>query len=128
MGRFTETLHGGQGSSHCLDIVSGYTLKMIRESVGLTQTELARDHEVDVATVQGWESGRRPLTALRVRDLARLRARLSRLSASPRAIRVLDDAIDADLIISDAVEAGHSLVPENEHLLGATAHQRTLQL
>jgi len=122
----TATRHDSQGSPRCNGALSGFTFKMIRESVGLTQVQLAQVHHVDVATIQGWESGRRPLAALRVRDLARLRARILRLGATPTLIRVLDDAIDADLIVSDAVRAGDKLIAADEHLLGSTAHQRKL--
>jgi DNA-binding transcriptional regulator YiaG len=54
-----ETLRGSQGSPRCLGAVSGFLLKLIRESAGLTQVQLAEKLGVDVASVQGWESGRR---------------------------------------------------------------------
>jgi DNA-binding transcriptional regulator YiaG len=44
-------------------IVSGYMLRLCRESAELTQTGMAEVLGVDLATVQGWESGRRPLGA-----------------------------------------------------------------
>jgi DNA-binding transcriptional regulator YiaG len=46
-------------------------VKIIRESVGLTQAGLAEGLGVDVTTVQGWETARRPLTALRTGDFVR---------------------------------------------------------
>ena len=39
--------------------ISGYVLKVIRESIGQTQEQLAGRLGVSAATVQGWESGRR---------------------------------------------------------------------
>lgn len=69
------TLRGGQRSPRCLGAVSGFLLKLIRESAALTQVQLAEKLGVDVASVQGWESGRRPLAALRAVDLMRLRRR-----------------------------------------------------
>jgi transcriptional regulator with XRE-family HTH domain len=126
MGQSTETRHDSQGSAKSYGGLSGFTFKVIRESTGLTQVQLAHEHQVDVATVQGWESGRRPLAALRVRDLARLRARLLCHGATSAATRVLDDAIAADLIVSDAIQAGEELIDPQIHLLGSTAHQRRL--
>ena len=41
--------------------ISGYVLKVIRESIGQTQEQLAERLGVSAATIQGWESGRRPL-------------------------------------------------------------------
>ncbi|MGQ0775607.1 MAG: HD domain-containing protein [Pseudonocardiales bacterium] len=121
-----ETLRGGQGSPRCLGVVSGFLLKLIRESTGLTQVRLAEQLGVDVASVQGWESGRRPLVALRAADLVRLRFRLLRCGASPASLAVLDDAIQADLIIAEAVGAGSQVIEADEHSLGATVHQRKL--
>jgi len=121
-----ETLRGGQRSPRCLGVVSGFLLKLIRESTGITQIQLAEQLRVDVASVQGWESGRRPLTALRAVDLVRLRSRMLRCGATPTALAVLEDAIQADLIIAEAVEAGSQLIHADEHPLGATVHQRKL--
>jgi len=73
-------------------VVSGFTVKVIRESTGLTQAALAEGLQVDLSTVQAWESGRRPLTALRSLDLARLRAELMAAGASPVAVEVLRDS------------------------------------
>lgn len=120
------TLRGSQGASRCLGTVSGFLLKLIRESAGLTQARLAEQLGVDVASVQGWESARRPLAALRAADLLRLRSRLLRCRAQPTALAALDDAIQADLIIAEAVQAGGKLIEAEEHPLGATVHQRKL--
>lgn len=120
------TLRGGQGSPRCLGVVSGFLLKLIRESAGLTQARLAEHLGMDPASVQGWESSRRPLTALRAADLVRLRSRLLRSGAEPTALAVLDDAIEADLIIAAAVDAGEQRIDQDEHPLGTTVHQRKL--
>lgn len=104
-------------------MVSGFALKIIRESTGLTQAALAERLVVNLATVQGWESGRRPLTALRSADLTRLRAKLVSLGAPPDAFRVLRDAIDADLLIATAVQAGDQPTTPAEHPLALTVHR-----
>ncbi len=117
---------GSQGSRRCLGAVSGFLLKLVRESAGLTQVQLAEQLGVDVASVQGWESGRRPLAALRAADLVRLRSQLLRCGAQPTLLATLEDAIAADLIIAETVQAGDQLIEANRHPLGATVHQRKL--
>lgn len=117
------TLRGGQGPRPCLGAVSGFLLKLIRESAELTQVQLAEKLDVDVASVQGWESGRRPLSSLRAADLVRLRSQLLRCGAQPTLLAMLGDAIQADLIIADTVQAGSQLIEANKHPLGATVHQ-----
>jgi transcriptional regulator with XRE-family HTH domain len=118
-----RTLRGSQGSPRCLGAVSGFLLKLVRESAGLTQVQLAETLDLDVASVQGWESGRRPLTALRAADLVRLRCRLLQEGARPTSLAMLDDAIQADLIIAQTVHAGGRLIETTGHPLGATVHQ-----
>jgi transcriptional regulator with XRE-family HTH domain len=103
--------------------VSGFLLKLVRESAGLTQVRLAELIDVDVASVQGWESGRRPLTALRAANLVRLRSRLLREGARSTLLAMLDDAIQADLIIAQMVQAGGRLIEVRGHPLGEIVHQ-----
>ncbi|MGH3830905.1 MAG: helix-turn-helix domain-containing protein [Pseudonocardiaceae bacterium] len=117
------TLRGSQGSPRCLGAVSGFLLKLIRESAELTQLQLAEKLGADVASVQGWESGRRPLTALRAADLVGLRSRLLRYGAQPALLATLADALQADLIIAETVQAGGQLIEADEHPLGVTVHQ-----
>lgn len=50
--------------------MTGFVLRLARESVPLTQTGLAQALGVDVDTLQGWESGRRPLANMRRRGAA----------------------------------------------------------
>jgi transcriptional regulator with XRE-family HTH domain len=120
------TWRSGQGLPRCLGVVSGFLLKLIRESAGLTQVQLAERLGVDVASVQGWESARRPLTALRAADLAWLRSRLLRYGAQPGLLAMLADAIQADLIIAHMVQAGGHPITAEEHPLGGAVHQRQL--
>lgn len=101
-------------------------MKVIRESTGLTQVALAERLQMDLATVQAWESGRRPLTALRPVDLVRLRGELIVEGAPPDAFGVLRDSLDADLLISAAVEAGRSATSPSAHPLAQVVHRRDL--
>lgn len=127
MPRATQTLRGSQGSPRCLGVVSGYLLKLMRESAGLTQFDLAERLGADVTTVQGWESGRRPLTAVRTSELPRLRMRLTQAGLPARMFTVLLDAIEADIIIADAVEAGNDrLIEPADHSLAGVVHRRDL--
>ncbi|WP_460494844.1 helix-turn-helix domain-containing protein [Dactylosporangium cerinum] len=79
MARGQPTLTGSQGS-RAIGPVSGFVLKLARQSTALTQEKLAVALGVDVSTVQGWESGRRPLSAVSAGDFLRLCGRLSRLT------------------------------------------------
>jgi transcriptional regulator with XRE-family HTH domain len=101
-------------------------LKLIRESVGLTQVRLAELLGVDLATLQGWESGRRPLTALRAADLLRLRGYMIKLGARPATWLALSDALEADLIIAEIVDAGCRTISYDAHPLSSFVHKRPL--
>ncbi|MBP2474394.1 transcriptional regulator with XRE-family HTH domain [Crossiella equi] len=109
-----------------MGIVSGYVLKLARESVPLSQSALAELLGVDLTTVQGWESGRRPLTAIRTADLIRLRAKLIRLGVPTKVLAALDDALEADLLIGHAVEAGDHSDGGEDHPLAQSVHRRDL--
>jgi hypothetical protein len=106
--------------------VSGYVLKLARQSAGFTQVDFAERFAVDLSTVQGWESGRRPLSAMNAGEFVRLCARLSRLGAPPSAGRYLRLAIEADLVLSTGITAGGAWVDPEVHPLAASVHRRTL--
>jgi DNA-binding XRE family transcriptional regulator len=125
MGRGSATLTGSQGF-RSTGVVSGYVLKLARETAGLTQEQFAERFAVDKSTVQGWESGRRPVSAMSAGEFVRLCARLSRLGAPPSAGRYLRMAVEADLVLSAGVTAGSVWVDPDVHPLGASVHRRTL--
>jgi transcriptional regulator with XRE-family HTH domain len=83
-------------------LITGFLLKLIRESAGLTQETLAEQLGVDTNTIQGWESGRRSLTGTRVATLVQLRHRLRQLGADPRLLGAMDDAAEADYVLAYA--------------------------
>jgi len=91
-------------------LITGFLLKLIRESAGLTQETLAEQLGVDTNTIQGWESGRRSLTGTRVATLVQLRHRLRQLGANPRLLGAMDDAAEADYVLAYALgtEPGES--------------------
>ncbi|MFD2619927.1 XRE family transcriptional regulator [Streptomyces chumphonensis] len=61
---------------------------------------MAETMGVDLATWQGWESGRRPLANVKAGMVLDIRRRLLALGADSCVLRMLDAAMDADRIIS----------------------------
>lgn len=116
---------GSQGS-RCLGIISGFVFKLARQSTGLTQDQLAEILSVDTTTVQAWESGRRPLTAMQAGEFLRIRSALIRRGAPASIGRHLNQAIEADLVLATAVDAGMRWVDHNQHPLAASVHRRSL--
>jgi hypothetical protein len=81
---------GGRGS-RATGVVAGFVLKLSRQTAGLTQEKPAELLGVDATTVQGWESGRRPLAAVGAGELVKLSARLTRAGAPASTGRHLND-------------------------------------
>ncbi|MGK5444630.1 helix-turn-helix domain-containing protein [Micromonospora sp. URMC 105] len=84
--------------------VTGYLLKLIRESIPLTQEQLAVDLGVDRVTVQSWETGRRPFTAVPLGQVIAVRNRLRRLGANAALLAALDDTAEADFILAAVLD------------------------
>ncbi|MFD5188112.1 helix-turn-helix domain-containing protein [Streptomyces sp. NPDC058357] len=83
---------------------------MIREQVPRTQDELAEALGVDKTTVQGWESARRPLTSTQAGNLRAVSRTLLRLGAPSVMLTLLDEAVDADAVITHALSGPPSPV------------------
>jgi hypothetical protein len=77
-------------------------------------------------TVAGWETGRRPLAAVRAGQFVRLRSELAHLGADPRIVRMLGISLDADQILDHAMEAAGRHEPDDYHPLGAHVHRRAV--
>lgn len=106
-------------------ITSGYVLKLIRESLTLTQDGLALEAGVSPETIQGWESGRRhSLLSTSVGDFLALVRDLRRLSAPDGAIRSLYAALEADSVIECALTRTVGTGSLREHPLAAWAWTR----
>ncbi|MFF6993555.1 XRE family transcriptional regulator [Streptomyces sp. NPDC008313] len=58
---------------------------------------------VDLATWQGWETGRRPLAHVKAGALLSLRRRLLALGAAPSVLHLLDPAMDADRVLAATI-------------------------
>ena len=100
-GAADERTGGGASAARPRDgIITGYLLKQIRQSAGLSQEGLAEQLRVDTNTVQGWETGRRSLTGTRVATLVELRHRLRQLGADPQLLAALEDAAEADYVLA----------------------------
>ncbi|MFE2726102.1 helix-turn-helix domain-containing protein [Kitasatospora sp. NPDC059327] len=85
--------------------ITGFLFKVIREQIPRTQDELAEDLGVDKSTLQGWESGRRPLSATRAGNLVAMRRRLILLGAPSGLVEMLNTAMDADLLLGEILGA-----------------------
>ncbi|MGH3736240.1 MAG: helix-turn-helix domain-containing protein [Micromonosporaceae bacterium] len=125
MRRGPTTLTGSQGS-RAIGVVSGFVLKLARQSAALTQEKLADVFRVDVTTVQGWESGRRPLAGMNTGDFLRLSGRLSRLGAPASTGRDLREAIEADQVLSTGVTAEGTWADADTHPLAGSVHRWTI--
>ncbi|MER7043805.1 XRE family transcriptional regulator [Streptomyces jumonjinensis] len=106
--------------------IAGFVLRMARESIpagngSRTQAGMAEALRVDLGTVQGWESGRRPLANMKAGSLLALRRRLPAFGADPQVVRLLEAAMDADRVI-EAGLAGPDRDPV--HPLGQWVHTR----
>jgi transcriptional regulator with XRE-family HTH domain len=91
--------------------ITGVVLKLARVSAGLSQEALAALLQVSGDTVQGWESGRRPLPATRVEALVDVRHELAAADADARLVAALDPAMEADWLIGRTLEASGRVHP-----------------
>ncbi|MGV9539427.1 helix-turn-helix domain-containing protein [Streptosporangium sandarakinum] len=80
-------------------------LKVIRECLWFTQEQLAEHLAIDTTTLQGWESGRRPLMAISTGAYLSLRHSLLRFGAQPRLLAQLDMALEADRFVGYVLSA-----------------------
>jgi transcriptional regulator with XRE-family HTH domain len=107
-------------------VVSGYLLKLVRESIPRSQEEMARELTVDRGTVQGWETGRRPFVAVPLAQTVALRHRYTALGATTSLVDALDVAVEADFLISQIIDTAPEDVDLNRHPLGWTVMTHTL--
>lgn len=84
--------------------IAGFVLRLARESIPLTQVQAAEVLDVDLGTIQGRESGRRPLAAMKAGGLLALRRRLLALGADRAVLALLEPAMDADRLIEAALD------------------------
>ncbi|MEU4117948.1 helix-turn-helix domain-containing protein [Kitasatospora sp. NPDC028055] len=120
-----ETLTTSQGrTSHPrFGAISGYVFRVIREQHGCTQGEFAERLAVSSDTIAGWESGRRPLTAVPVGQMLVHRHRLMQMGTAPILLQTLERAFEADILLAGALEERAST---RSSPLGSMVMQRDL--
>ncbi|GGZ10489.1 hypothetical protein GCM10010365_32180 [Streptomyces poonensis] len=84
---------------------------------------MAERLQVSPDTIAGWESGRRPLTAVPVGQMLVHRHRLMRLGIPPALLKALERALEADVLLASALDEH---VPVDESPLGTMVMQRDL--
>ncbi|MQS07335.1 helix-turn-helix domain-containing protein [Streptomyces alkaliphilus] len=102
--------------------ITGYVLRLARESIPATQSGLAERLGVDLATMQGWESGRRPLMNMKAGALLDLRRRLPAIGADPVLVHLMDAAMDADRVITSTLDPPGGSA--DQHPLAVWVHTR----
>ncbi|MFE7930764.1 helix-turn-helix domain-containing protein [Streptomyces sp. NPDC057456] len=120
-----ETLTRGTGTAPRArtGLISGYVLRVIREQLGYTQEEAAELLRVSPDTIAGWETGRRPLTAVPVGQMLTLRHRLMQLDTAPALLQALERALEADVLLASVLDED---APAEESPLGSMVMQREL--
>lgn len=121
--RHTRTGGPGSPSRSCGGVISGYVFRVVREQLGRTQAALAEQFGVAPDTVAGWESGRRPLTAVPVSQMLAHRYRLMRMGAASGLLATFERAMEADALLSSALDEG---VRPDDDPIGARVMQRDL--
>ncbi|MEU1362858.1 helix-turn-helix transcriptional regulator [Micromonospora zamorensis] len=115
------------GRSYCQrGGVTGYLLKLTRESIPLTQEHLAVELGVDRATVQSWESGRRPFTAVALGQVITIRQKLARLGANAVLLDAIDDAAEADFILAAVLDTHVGRTAVTQQPLGSSVLNQRL--
>ncbi|MFJ4674962.1 helix-turn-helix domain-containing protein [Kitasatospora sp. NPDC088783] len=92
-------------------------LKAIREQIPRTQEELAVDLGIDKSTIQGWESGRRPLSSTKAGNLVVLRRKPILLGAPTGLVGLISLSMDADFILGEILRSRPSKAEILEHPL-----------
>ncbi|MGW4907694.1 helix-turn-helix domain-containing protein [Streptomyces sp. NPDC004270] len=120
-----QSLTGGTGmpSRSRSGLISGYVLRVIREQLGCTQEEAAEYLQVSPDTIAGWETGRRPLTAVPVGQMLMHRHRLMQLGTPPTLLQTLERALEADVLLTTVLDNETTIT---ESPLGAMVMQRDL--
>ncbi len=104
-------------------LVSGYVLRVIREQLGYTQEEAAEHLQVSPDAIAGWETGRRPLTAVPVGQMLIHRHRLIQMGTPSALLQALERALEADVLLATVLDGGAAV---EESPLGTMVMQREL--
>ncbi|WP_225878950.1 helix-turn-helix domain-containing protein [Spongiactinospora rosea] len=94
-------------------------MKILRESIGMTQEQMAETLRVDQTTVQSWESGRRPLMAIATGNYLRLRSLMLRSGVDSLMLFHLDLAVEADRFVAYILNSDPGKVDDTDHPLSS---------
>ncbi|RPK64462.1 Helix-turn-helix protein [Streptomyces sp. ADI96-02] len=104
-------------------LVSGYVFRLIRQQLGHTQEALAERLRLSSDTIAGWESGRRPLSAVAVGQMLTYRHQFLRWGSAPDLLSVLERAMEADVLLAGVL---HEEMTADSSPIGAWVMQRDL--
>lgn len=94
----------GTGSTPAAGMLAGAVLRTLRDHVGWSRDALAEHLAVSPDTVQSWETARRPLMNQSRGQLARHRRVLHAAGAPAHLVTLLDQALEADVILDGLAE------------------------
>lgn len=87
--------------------MTGSVLRASRLSAHrISREDFAEDLGIDVNTLKGYETGRRPMVNAPGRTLIHIRHRLLTLGADPALVALLDTAMDVDVFVAQAIHTG----------------------
>jgi transcriptional regulator with XRE-family HTH domain len=101
-------------------VISGHLVQLARASAGLSQEDLADDLGVSRGSVQSWEAGRRPISAVAHGAAVELHQRLLYLGADPGIVDLLTPAAEADTLLDAVLDQPAVTVDLDRHPLGWT--------
>ncbi|MGX1514063.1 helix-turn-helix domain-containing protein [Streptomyces collinus] len=104
-------------------LISGYVLRVIREQQGYTQEEAAEYLGVSLDTVAGWETARRPLTAVPYGQMLVYRHKLMLMGTSAALLQAWERALEADVLLATVLDEESSV---EESPLAVMVMQREL--
>lgn len=107
-------------------VVSGFLLHAIRATGAppVTRDHVGERMGITPSYYAEIETGRKPLSSLRVEQTLMLRQTLLRATCDPALITLLDVALEADMVIDHAVRVGAAFQPEDIHPLDAWVLRR----
>jgi transcriptional regulator with XRE-family HTH domain len=122
----TAGTNSGIVPAHHHNGISGYVLKVARESVGLSQEQFAERLGVDPNTIQSWETGRRPVKSIQLATLARLRHALRQLGANQQVLAALQDASEGDHLLDYVFMTSTEQIASQSHPLASWVMKRSI--
>jgi transcriptional regulator with XRE-family HTH domain len=114
------TLTGSTGDPE--GVLAGAVLRLIRTRLGLTQERAADMIGVDLNTIAGWESARRPFARVSYPTMRSARQTYARAGADPALLDQLDQAVDVDLAVGQILDPD---TKPGQHPFATQVHNRS---